>query len=214
MSRRAVIAGATGLVGGALLKQLGAHAAWSDLRVVGRRAPAGALPATASFVASALADFAPLAATLAVDDVFCCLGTTIRDAGSQAAFENVDFHMVVGLARAARAAGAKRFLVVSSVGASTRSPAFYSRVKGRMEEAVAAEPFEAVHIVQPSLLLGERAGRRPGERAAQLASPLLSPLLRGPLAKYRPVPAEEVASALVRLALEGPAGVHRHTLPL
>lgn len=213
MTRRAVLAGATGLVGTALLRQLVAEPAWSEVRVVGRRRPAGKLPSKVVFVPSELADFTPLAETLAADDVFCCLGTTIRDAGSRAAFESVDYHMVVGLARAAARAGAKRFLVVSAVGASAKSPAFYSRVKARMEAAVAAEPFEAVHILQPSLLLGARRTLRPGERAAQLVSPLLSPLLLGPLAKYRPVAAEEVAAAMARLALDGPAGVHRHFLP-
>lgn len=214
MTRRAVIAGATGLVGSALLRRLIAEPAWSELRVIGRRPPAGARPAKVVFVQTDFADFTPLAQALAVDDVFCCLGTTIRDAGSRAAFEQVDFHMVTGLARAASAAGARRFLVVSAVGASPNAAAFYSRVKGRMEAAVAKESFEAIHIVQPSLLLGSRAALRPGERAAQLASPLLSPLLRGPLAKYRPVAADEVAAALVSLALGGPAGIHRHTLPL
>lgn len=214
MPRRAVVAGATGLVGTCLLQQLAADPAWSDVRVIGRRRPDGPLPAKLAFVQSDMADFGALAATLAADDVFCCLGTTLRDAGSREAFERVDHDMVVALARAASAAGAKRFLVVSAVGASPRSPAFYSRVKGRMEAAVAAVPFEAVHIVQPSLLLGARRTLRPGERAAQLLSPLLSPVMQGPLAKYRPVQAEDVARALLRLALEGPAGVHRHALPL
>lgn len=213
MARNAVIAGATGLVGGALLRRLAGDARYAEVRVLGRRAPA-ALPAKARFVATDFSDLATHAAALAADDVFCCLGTTIRAAGSQAAFERVDYHMVVDLARAARQAGARRFLVVSAVGASERAAAFYSRVKGRMERAVRQLPFEAVHIVRPSLLLGERAERRPAEKLGQLLAPVLTPVLQGPLAKYRAVPADEVAAALVTLA-QGPAkGVHVHHLPL
>lgn len=213
MARTALVAGGTGLVGAALLRRLAASDAYAEVRALGRRAPAVASPKI-RFVASDLAGLGAVAAQLAVDDVYCCLGTTIRAAGSQAAFERVDYHMVVELARAACQAGARRFLVVSAVGASTRSPAFYSRVKGRMEQAVLAEPFEAVHVVRPSLLLGERAESRPGERLGQALSPLLSPLLRGPLAKYRPIGADDVAAAMLRLALEGERGAHVHDLPL
>lgn len=213
MARIALVAGATGLVGTALLRQLAAAADYGEVRVLGRRRPATA-GGKVRFIESDFGSLDALAPQLAVDDVFCCLGTTIRQAGSQAAFERVDYHMVVDLARAAQRAGAKRFLVVSAVGASPSAAAFYSRVKGRMEQAVRELPFEAVHIVRPSLLLGERAKRRPGERAAQALAPLLAPLLRGPLAKYRAVPAEEVAAALVTLAGRDAKGVHVHHLPL
>ena len=213
MARIALVAGATGLVGTALLRRLAADPEYREVRVLGRRAPAQA-GAKVRFVASDFANLDALAPELAVDDVFCCLGTTIRAAGSQAAFERVDFHMVVDLARATQRAGAKRFLVVSAVGASPRAAAFYSRVKGRMEQAVRELPFAAVHLVRPSLLLGDRAERRPGEQAAQAVAPLLAPLLRGPLAKYRAVPAEDVAAALVTLARRPAKGAHVHHLPL
>ena len=213
MARKAVVAGATGLVGTLLLRRLVARDEYAEIRVLGRRPPAveaGKL----RFVPSDFTNLAGLDGALAVDDVFCCLGTTIRKAGSRAAFERVDYHMVVDLARAAHQAGAQRFVVVSAVGASAASPAFYSRVKGRMEDAVAAVPFKAVHIVQPSLLLGERGEFRPGELLGQKLAPLLSLALVGPLAKYRPVDAGDVADALLKLALSGAPGVHRHTLPL
>lgn len=213
MSRIALVAGATGLVGAALLRLLLARADYREIRALGRRAPRLAA-SPLRFVATDFSDLAALGAELAVDDVYCCLGTTIRAAGSRAAFERVDFHMVVDLARAAHAAGAKRFLVVSAVGASARSPAFYSRVKARMEQAVAEVPFEAVHIVRPSLLLGERAELRPGERLGQKLAPLLAPLLAGPLSKYRPVRAEDVAGVLLRLAFDDSRGAHTHDLPL
>ncbi len=213
MPRTALVAGATGMVGTLLLRQLAASNDYAEVRVLGRRQPAQEHPKF-RFIATDFSDLDKHAAPLAVDDVFCCLGTTIRKAGSRPAFERVDYHMVVDLARAARKAGAKRFLVVSSVGASERSPAFYSRVKGRMEQAVAAVGFEAVHIVRPSLLLGVRDERRPGERLAQFAAPLLSPLLAGPLAKYRAVDGDAVATALLQLARRPDSGVHVHHLPL
>ena len=213
MPRTAVVAGATGLVGSLLLPRLAASADYAEVRVLGRRPPAQA-HAKFKFVATDFSDLDRHAAALAADDVFCCLGTTIRKAGSQPAFERVDYHMVVDLARAARKAGAKRFLVVSAVGASERSAAFYSRVKGRMEKAVGELPFEAVHIVRPSLLLGDRAERRPAERISQIVAPLLSPLLPGPLKKYRAVEADDVAVALLTLARSPATGVHVHHLPL
>lgn len=213
MTRTALVAGATGLVGTHLLHELLARPEYGDVRVLGRRPPPLESPRL-HFLQTDFGDLDTLGPALAADDVYCCLGTTIRKAGSQAAFERVDYHMVVDLARAAHKAGAHRFLVVSAVGASVSSPAFYSRVKGRMEQAVGALPFEAVHVVQPSLLLGERAEARPAERLGQLAAPLLAPLLRGALARYRPIEAAEVARSLVTLALRADRGVHVHHLPL
>lgn len=213
MARIALVAGATGLVGSALLRQLAADPAYGEIRVIGRRPP----PVEAGhirFLFSDFADLGALAAELAADDVFCCLGTTLKAAGSRGAFERVDYHYVVDLARAASAAGAKRFLAVSAVGASEASPAFYSRVKGRMERVVMALPFEAVHVVQPSLLLGQRREHRPGEAIARKLSPLLSVLTRGPLEKYRPIADRDVAAAMVTLARSGARGAHRHLLPL
>jgi uncharacterized protein YbjT (DUF2867 family) len=213
MSRIALVAGATGLVGAALLRRLLDDPDYAEVRALGRRPPsleAGKI----RFVHTDFGNLAELGAELAVDDVFCCLGTTLRAAGSRAAFERVDYHMVVDLARAAQRAGARQFLVVSAAGASARSPAFYSRVKARMEATVSSLPFEAVHVVRPSLLLGARGEHRPGERLAQQVAPLLSPLLRGPLAKYRAVTAGEVAAALQQLARSGARGAHVHHLPL
>src|SRR3546814_286030 len=122
--------------------------------------------------------------------------------------------MVVDLARATAAAGAQQFLVVSAIGANEHALAFYSRVKGRMEKTVSALDFAAVHIFQPSLLLGERSEHRAGEAVAQKLAPLLSRITRGPLRRYQPVAADSVAEAMLRLALRGESGVHVHHLPL
>src|SRR5690606_24320068 len=122
-----------------------------------------------------------------VDDVFCCLGTTIKKAGSQNAFRRVDYDYPVALGKLAKSAGAKRFLVISAMGADARSNIFYSRVKGQMEEALKKMEFPALHIFQPSLLLGKRDEFRLGEKAASVLAPAISPLLRGKMKKYKPI---------------------------
>jgi uncharacterized protein YbjT (DUF2867 family) len=207
MTRTAILAGATGLVGGELLSLLLATPEYREIR--GR--------SDARLRELVCADFAhigSLGPALAADDVYCCLGTTLRKAGSKRAFEQVDHGHVVTLARATRAAGARQFLVISSAGTSQRAAAFYSRVKAHMERDVAALGFPALHILRPSLLLGDRRESRPGERLGQWLSPLLAPLLTGPLAKYRPVPARDVAQAMLALALRDQPGAHIHHLPL
>lgn len=213
MSRTALVAGPTGLIGRLLLQRLLQHPAYGEVRALSRR-PLPVQHERLRVVQTDYYNLAGLGETLRVDDVFCCLGTTLRTAGSRTAFEDVDYRMVVELARAAHAAGAHQFLVVSAAGASPRALAFYSRVKGRMEDAVSTAGYEAVHIVRPSLLLGARGESRPGEALAQKLAPILSPLLGGPLARYRPVAADEVAAGLIELALRDQRGVHVHHLPL
>lgn len=212
-SRTALVAGYTGLVGRHLLAQLLAGGRYAHIKTVGRRAPPGD-DARVEALVRELGDLAGLRERLAADDVFCCLGTTLRAAGSREAFERVDFDMVVDLARIAHAAGARRFFLVSSVGANADSRVFYNRIKGRAEAAVRAIGYETLHIVRPSLLLGKRGDSRPGEDFAQKLLPALGPLLFGPLAAYRAVPAEEVARALVELAAREQPGVTISTLPL
>src|SRR4029077_1833999 len=113
------------------------------------------------------------------DVALCCLGTTIRQAGSEHAFRAVDVDCVLAFARAAKAAGARRFVVISSVGADTSARNFYLRTKGEMEEQLIAAGFESLDILQPSLLLGWRAEMRPLELAAPPPPPRLDPPPRG-----------------------------------
>ena len=205
MSRTAVVAGATGLVGSHVLQLLIADPAWTRVVTLGRRATSvqdskleqrivnlGALDAMADL---------PLP-----HDIFCCLGTTIKQAGSQDAFRKVDYDYVVGLARAGVRLGAKQFLLVSAIGADPESRVFYSRVKGEAEAAVRQLPYRSIQIFRPSLLLGDRAEFRLGERIAALLTPLLNPLLISRLRRYRPIAASAVAAAMVRVAKEAPRG--------
>lgn len=213
MARTALIAGGSGLVGRSVLQRLLQDPAYAEVRLLTRR-PLDLQHPHLRILLSDFRELSALGSELRADDVFCCLGTTLRSAGSREAFADVDYRMVVELAQASRAAGAQQFLVVSAAGASEHALAYYSRVKGRMEKAVSALGFEAVHILRPSLLMGARAEHRPGEAFAQKLAPLLKVLTPGPLRRYRPVAAEDVAEAMVRLALRGESGVHTHHLPL
>lgn len=212
MARTALIAGSTGLIGSLLLPRLLDSAEYGRVVAITRR-PLGLDHPKLSNPLSDFEHLGSLGEQLKADDVFCCLGTTTRKAGGQAGLERVDYHMVVDLARAARRAGATQFLVVSAAGASLRSPAFYSRVKARMERSVSEAGYPTVHILRPSLLLGERGEKRPAEELAQKVAPLLAPLFAGPLAPYAPVRADAVAQAMLKLALLPASGVRIHHYP-
>lgn len=217
MSRTALIAGSTGLVGRQLLRLLLAAPEYGRVIAIGRRPPqvSGAVAGNRlETVVSNFSDLAALGGRLAADDVFCCLGSTLAAAGSRAEFERIDRHLVVALAQAARAASARRLLLVSAAGSSMTSLSFYSRVKACMEQEVAALGYDTVEIVRPSLLLGQRAESRPAERVAQRLAPLLIALTPGLLRRYRPVAAEDVAAALLVLARRGEPGVHIRHLPI
>lgn len=209
-SRTALIAGATGLVGGHLLDELLASPLYAEVRTL-VRCP---LDREHPKLTPVIVDFDRLeehADALDVDDVFCCLGTTIRKAGSRGAFRKVDEGYVANLARLTRAAGARRFLLVSSIGADRGSGNFYLSVKGAAEDAVAAAGFPETHVFRPSLLLGSRAENRPGERVAMLALPVVKPLLVGGLRKYRGVEARTVARAMAVAARSGSVGLSVYT---
>ena len=195
-----LLAGATGLVGHEITRQ------WEGpgtLHLLVRRP----MPAPGPLQRVLVVDFAALPALPAADAAVCTLGTTIAAAGSQAAFRAVDFDAVLAFARAARAAGARRLAVVSSLGANRRSGNFYSQVKGEMEFAVAALGFEGVVIVRPSLLTGDRQALgqplRAGEKLSQLLAVPLSLLL--PLG-WRPIAASTVARALMRALAQAEPG--------
>ena len=213
-TRTALVAGATGLVGGHLVRRLLAAEAWDHIVTVGRRRLESRLRPGQALdhpqLEQRLADFDHLDALdfPASDDAFCCLGTTIKKAGSDEAFRKVDFDYVVGFARAAHRHGASQFVVVSAMGADAGSRIFYNRLKGEMEEAVAAVGFEAVQIVRPALLLGDRAVQRPKEKAAEWVMKPFTPFLRGPLRNLRPIEGDTVAAAMGAAAQVRTPGVH------
>jgi len=202
----AVLLGATGLVGGHCLELLLGDPEYGRVTVLGRRASGRAHPRLEERTGDVDRLLGEHPSAFEGADVFCCLGTTIRAAGSREAFRRVDHDLPVHAARVASGAGARHFLLVSAAGADAGSRVFYNRVKGETEAAVGALSFHGVALLRPSLLLGDRVERRPAEALAQRVAPLLSPLLRGPLRKYRAIHAATVAAALVRLAKEGVRG--------
>jgi len=202
-SRTALVAGATGLTGKHLLEFLLADERYASVCALVRKATLQAHPKLSEHVI----DFESLGKLPKADDAFCCLGTTIKKAGSQAAFRKVDFDTVINFAAAAKAAGAKRFLVVSALGANAKSSVFYNRVKGEMENALKEMNFESLHVFRPSFLLGERAEARVGERLGIAVFSALAPLMIGPARKIRPVEAKAVARGMVLAANGGVLGV-------
>lgn len=193
-TRTVVLAGATGLVGREILKGLLADDSVKAVHAFGRRALDRQHPKLTSHVV----DFRALAPLPPADEAYLALGTTIKVAGSQAAFRAVDFDANLAMARAVRAAGARRAGLVSAMGADPRSRIFYSRVKGELEDALAALNFEGLVIARPSMLHGDREALgqpiRGGEKIALRISTLLGPLIP---ANYRSIAASDVARALL-----------------
>ncbi len=205
--RNALIAGASGLVGGHCLELLLKNERYSQVISIGRRE----VPVIHPRLEQKIIDFDKLHAyysELDVDDVFCCLGTTIKRAGSKEAFYKVDHTYVVELARVTANKGASQFIVISSLGADAESMFFYNKVKGEMERDIQQPGFEAVHILRPSLLLGNREEERTGEKLASKILKPLSSLMIGPLKEYKPIEAETVAHAMVNVAAQQGKGVH------
>ncbi len=137
---------------------------------------------------------------LKIDFVFCCLGTTIKVARTKEAFRLVDRDWVVNLAQWSNKSRVKKFLVVSSLGANSSSPLFYSRTKGEMEDGVKAAGILSTMVARPSLLIGKRKIPRKGERFGEVALALTKPLLIGPFQKYKAIEGQTVAKALVHLS--------------
>jgi uncharacterized protein YbjT (DUF2867 family) len=200
--RRVVIAGATGLVGSEVLDLLLADPMVERVVSMGRRRTGREHDALTEVLVE-LEGIRDASIEPPVDAVLCCLGTTMRAAGSRDAFRAVDLDAPVALARLALAIGAPRFAMISSIGADPGARSFYLRAKGEAEQAVAALGIPKVVILRPSLLLGERSESRPAERLAGVALRILSPILVGPLRRWRPVHARSVARAMIELLVSG-----------
>ncbi len=206
MMDTALIIGATGLVGGHCLSTLLDGGPYERVIAFTRRPLGREHPRLVQTLVDfdKLEDLEPFPAA----DVFCAMGTTIGKAGSQHAFLKVDFEYPRIVAERAAAAGAKQFLLVSSVGADPQSSNFYLRVKAQLEKAVNARAFEAVHIFRPSGLIGTRPETRLVETLGVGAARVAQFAMAGKLRKYRPIEAATVAKAMVAAAKEGKPGRH------
>lgn len=215
-----LLAGASGLVGGRVLARLLADPAGPQVLAPVRR-PLGRSharlleqvgdPADPDQGARLLTRMGALSRP--PQAYVCCLGTTLKAAGSQEAFLAVDRDLVLQLAALAVQAGARQAILVSSVGASAQSGNFYLRVKGETERALAELGFARVDCLRPGLLLGPRQGSRPAEALGQAVAPYFNPLLRGALSRYRAIAVDDVAAAAVALLGAAPEGhfVHEYT---
>jgi len=195
----ALLVGATGLVGSYCLQALLTDPHYNSIVVLSRRV----LPFEHPKLKTILVDFTNLkehSAQMRADHVFCCLGTTIKTAGSQENFRQVDFNYPYDIARIAVGEGAKQILLVSSIGASSQSKIFYNRIKGELEDALIPLPFQGTLIFRPSLILGNRPEKRPGERMGKILMGLFKPLLMGVLRKYRPIQARIIGESMVKMA--------------
>ena len=206
--KTALIAGASGLVGGYCLDELLQSDAYDRVLAIVRR-PLDRTHPRLRQIQVDFDDLHGLGSRLRADDVFCCLGTTMGKAGGREAFRKVDLEYPLSLGRVCRQQGSRQFALVSSLGANARARiAFYSRVKGEVEAALDELRFTTLLVFRPSLLLGERGEIRWGERIAQVTLWGAAPLLRVRLRKYLPVHAQVVGRAMVVVASRGLEGRH------
>lgn len=195
------------MVGSALIHQLFEHQQYEQIRSISRRSLHQSHPKLIERVIS----FDRLLNQqnfFEVDEVFCCLGTTIKKAKSKKNFYKVDYQFPIQAAKLAKSAGVKQFLIITAMGANKQSIFYYNRVKGEVEETLRSIDLPSIHIFRPSLLLGDRPEFRLGEKMASLLMKPLSFLMAGPLTKYRAIEAEIVAQAMIKTANRQRFGYH------
>ena len=200
--KTALVVGATGLVGNILTHRLLDSSAYEKVKVLVRHSLGWQHPRLQEIQY----DFDhPNGLLVQADDIFCCLGTTMKKAGSKDAFRKIDYKYPLDVAQRALVNRAKQFFLVSSMGANPDSSIFYNRVKGELERDLAALNYPALFIFRPSLLLGDRSEFRLGERIGEGLMKLLNPLIP---AKYKGIRVESVANAMFQKAQEGLTGKH------
>ena len=204
--KTALIAGYTGLVGRELLNLLLASDKYQKVIAIGRRK----LDIEHEKLVVTVVDFDHIDIEGPVDDVFCCLGTTMKKAGSKERFRMVDFQYPLNLAIAGKNNGATTFVLVSASGANKNSLFFYNRVKGEIEEAIDRLAFGNYEVLRPSMLLGDRQETRIIEDIGKLFMKIFGFLFIGPLKNVKGVKASAVARAMIYLANDGSGGKRLH----
>lgn len=206
MSKVALIVGTTGLIGSQLLELLLADDRYSKIIALSRKS----LTLNHSKLSNVVLDFSRLSEhyeQLKADDIFCCLGTTMKQARSQEAFRKVDFEYPLEIAKITRASGAKQYFLITALGASKKSPFYYNRVKGEVEEAIGQLGFRSYHIFRPSFLQGNRVEKRAGEEATQVFFKMFGFLVPK---KFKGIDSVKVARAMLVKAKEEISGAFIH----
>lgn len=204
--KTALLVGATGLIGKQLLTLLLDSDRYDTVKALTRKPIHQIHQKLENFVV----DFDQLQSAgvqLKADDIFCCLGTTMKQAGSKPAFKKVDYDYPLAVAKLTKGLGASQYLLVSALGADKNSSVYYNRVKGEVEEAITSVGFDALHIFRPSLLLGPRTEKRSGEGAATVMFKYLGFLIP---AKYKAIESFKVARAMLHYASMEQRGIHIH----
>jgi uncharacterized protein YbjT (DUF2867 family) len=204
--RKAVVLGGTGLIGNELIQLLINDHRYSEISVIGRR-NTKLKSSKIKFYPTDLSQLSNSTELFNAEDVFCCLGTTMKTAGSKEAFRKVDFDMVLNVAKAAEGK-AQNFILISSLGANAGSGNFYLKTKGEVEREVSSVHIPSISILRPSILMGHRKENRLGEKIGIVIMKAVGPLLIGALKKYRGINATHVAQSMVLCAIHGKEGVH------
>ena len=210
MADKILIVGATGLIGGLLIRKLVGQGADQNLHLLLRR-PYREDVGKAKIHVQLQENWPATIAKIKPDIAISCLGSTMKKAGSKAEFAAVDRDLVGAVAAAAKAADARQFIAVSSTMADSSASSFYLKTKGEAEDLLRAQQFDRLDIIRPGLLRGERVGdNRLGESLAIAASPILDMLLHGKLRRYRSILASDVADAIIALMGKNASGTYVH----
>lgn len=209
MAKTALITGATGLVGSSLLDKLLKSDNYNTVKVLSRSklSPHDKMEV---IILNNFDKMNEVGDQLKADDIFCCIGTTMAKAKDKESFKKVDYNYPLALAEITLKNHAQKFLLISALGANKDSSIFYNRIKGQVEQAILQLDFPEIHILRPSLLSGPREEKRVGEDAAKSFYKLFNFIFVGPLRKYKSIPAEQVAKAMLHFARTPNPGKHIH----
>ncbi|WP_081328014.1 NAD-dependent epimerase/dehydratase family protein [Lysinibacillus sphaericus] len=199
--RSAIVVGATGLTGSSLIEQLCENDEYVSVIVIARRKLNYEHPKLEVKIRNF--DTLEEKDIEFAHELYCCLGTTIKKAGSREEFEKVDFEYPLAIASLAKKQGIPHLLIITAMGANERSKIYYNRVKGKLEQALIELGMQRLSIIRPSLLVGHRDEFRFGEKAGEKVLKLVKPLLVGPLKRMRSINASQVAKAMIVIALHG-----------
>ncbi len=207
MPKTALVAGSTGLVGKQLVQILAASHEYEAVIALVRKG-SNIIHDGVFTVEVEYERLAEYSEDLKADDVFCCLGTTMKKAGSKDNFYKVDFTYPLELAKITEKNGSDQFNIITASGANAESMFYYNRVKGEIEKAISQLSIPTINIFRPSLLLGEREEKRTGEQIGAVISKLINPLMLGRFRKYRSIKGSVVARAMFNVNQKHKKGIH------